>query len=237
MTAMRQSTAVKLASAVALAGSTQAYGQIIQLTLPNPIAEPPANGSEPQEFYDLTTGMTLPTNDGGLDIRFEYYHGMGYFGGGDYVFTAAKAYPGIALAENANGSAGYAPAIAAGTKIGSDTFNFKPGTYESILTQAYSGTVSTYQQPNTPEYLAFQFTGSDGKLHDGYFELETQISTGPDSPGGLIFLQAEYNSQPDTGDGTGDIVVPEPGTLSSLLMGAAALGAVGLARRRRAIAD
>jgi hypothetical protein len=229
MTSMRKSMAVKLAGAAALASASQAYGQIIPLDLPGTVTDL-GPGTEPQEFYNLSAGGVDLTTNTGPDFRFEYDNG-----GGGYIFSGAKIYAGagggVAVAVNY-----YAPEVPAGTKVGSDTFTFTTGTYSSFLVQnvAYGDTYSN-QQPNTPEYLVFQFTGTDNKLHDGYFEVET-LAGGPGTVGSFAFLQGAYNSQPDTGDGLGDIVVPEPGTLSSLIMGAAALGAVGLVRRRRAIA-
>jgi hypothetical protein len=238
---MEKSLTLKLAGAVALAGSSQAYGQILPLTLPTNVPGVPPDGSENSEFYTVLSGITSgsPT---GADFKFEYYNGSSYFFTGA---TPIKLTTGVAV--NYPGGF-YDSAIAFGTKIGTDTYSFTkgfgPGASPSnltVLAQSYpGGPVTSYMQPNTPTYLGFQFADGSGNIHDGYLELESATYTSPTSPGGLLFLSGAYNATPDIGDGLGDVTAgeapaaaPEPSTLSALVLGAAALGGIGLARRRR----
>jgi hypothetical protein len=259
---MSKSAAFKLAGAAALAGSTQAYGQVILMTpsmLPSNIPGGPPQ-TNTSETYDVTAGVT---NGGSPDFTFQYvnssfvYAGTTYYNFSTYISNLkAKS----AIASTFNGPFLYADALAVGTKIGIDTplqFNQPNTSYTytspttglpvtrainpvTYLTYTFDGGSSggEQQQPNSPYYIGFQFTdGVDGKIHDGWLELESNTYTDPGNPGGLIFLGGAYNSVADTGDGAGDILVgevPEPGTISSLVLGAAALVGVGLMRRRRA---
>jgi hypothetical protein len=249
----RSAHAFKLAGAAALAGSTQAYGQIVLITpsnLPSNITGYAPTYPAPlvTETYDVSAGET---NGGTPDFSFHYWNSSYFYAGtgktySTFYTSVANLKMGAAIASSFQGTPFlYADAISAGTKIGSDTLNFyqptrlvNPVTY---LTYTYQGaTVNGLQQPNTPTYLGFQFTGADSQIHDGWLELESETYTSPSSPGGLIFLGGAYNSVADPGadsGGVGDIFageVPEPGTISSLMLGAAALVGVGLMRRRRA---
>ena len=237
-------------AAAAIAGSTQAYGQIIPIaSLPSDITSNPATGANTIEYYNVLTGVTTPNQVPGDDFRFEVASGP--YGGGTFANSAVVP---IQLKDSiaVTNAALYPPAaaISAGTKIGSDTYSFSsptapftgaPGTPEDkiYLVGVYDGTPYTAQQPNSPTYLGFQFADATGNIHDGYFELETTVdaTTGADT---LEFLNGAYNSAVDTGNGSGDITagemdIPEPGTLSSLVLGAAALAGVGLMRRRRTV--
>jgi hypothetical protein len=244
---MKQSAvALKMAGAVALAGSSQAYGQIISLTaLPANILGTPqsASTSPTVEFYDLTNGTSTATNTGDDTLEFAYINGTnnGYaefstgvigFNGGD---AAAYLYSGTGNA--------YAYAVPKGTKIGSGSpYKFRQVNRFTDLSLVLDGTAYGIQHPNTDEYLGFQFLDStDNMIHDGYLELDSEPYTSASSPGGLIFIAGAYNALPaDAPLGAGAITagepatIPEPGTVSALLLGATALGAVGLMRRRRA---
>jgi hypothetical protein len=251
---MNKSVALKLAGAAAMAGSTQAYGQIVLLTLPDNIpGSPDSAGRIPgsSEYYDVLAGLSSssPTDDSNPNFHPDFI--FSYDNTGGYFFTTVS---GIKTGSATSGvlatgpgpyfyTTVYANAVAKGTNIGLDTpptfySNPAPATYPSTYLTIQGGP-NTIQQPDSPTYLAFQFTdGYDGLVHNGYLELETATYTDESNKGGLIFLGGAFNSvAADAPGGAGDILagaVPEPGTISSLMLGAAALGGVGLLRRRRA---
>ncbi len=241
---MNKAVAFKLAGAAALAGSSQAYGSIVVVTPPNNLNGFPDDGSQSQEIegYDFYTGQTNPTTNP-ADFSFKYnnipfifdifsnvYSGVqGFNTGGPTVNTVAATY-----------TYGYnADQLTVGTKVGNDNPLLQfVASYDTIGGPG----VLTLTGSTTPQaevtYMGVEFTDPSGVLHNGYLELEVVNNT-PSDPGGLFFLGAAYNSlSANAPDGAGDITVealPEPGTISSLALGAAALGGVGLLRRRRSI--
>jgi hypothetical protein len=252
---MNKSAVLKVAGAAALAGSTQAYGQIVQLSLPANLTLPTPTNSEmahPDYFRSFASEdyTVQPSSSIGTDFYFSAFYSRPtpYFGTGVYPMKIGNGVAGTYI-----GGTFYASGLAAGTKIGTDTtLTFDTQTAASLATynnlailagssdgmnSQNTSTLLNAQQPNMPVYLGFQFVDGQNNVHDGWLELNSTLSGDPSSPGGLTFLGGAYNSVADTGDGTGDILVgevPEPGTISSLVMGAAALGCVGLMRRRRA---
>jgi hypothetical protein len=244
---MKQSTyALKLAGAAALAGSTQAYGQIVELTLPPLLTLPAPTNSRPN-FPDETFSFTgesysvQPSSSIGPDFYFSafYSNPTPYFNTAVYPLN-----PGNGVVVTYAGS-NYATALTVGDKIGSDTpLTFDTVSDVAILAGSSDGnnsanpnTLPNAQPVNTSVYIGFQFKDGLNNVHDGWMELDSTLSVGETSPGGLTFMRGAYNSVADTGNGAGDILVgevPEPGTISSLVLGAAALVGVGLLRRRRA---
>lgn len=242
---MSKSVTFKLAGAAALAASSQAYGQII-ITPPSNIPgnDPSASPGFVNEFYDVQTGATSASATGPgftADFEFQYYN-IAETGGNYFSTRIIPLLPGDSFA--GNGFYFYnADAIPSGAKVGSDNYTFvdSGGSYGSAtLAESYGSPATSFssQQVDQKTFLGFQFTGSDSLIHDGYIELESESYVSPSNPGGLIFFGAAYNSAADALDGSGDITtpaIPEPGTLSSLMLGAAALGGVGLLRRRRSL--
>ena len=248
---MNKSVAFKLTGAAALAGSSQAYGQIVVITPPDNLTNPGTGSGVytfQNEYYNVLMGQTDSSGTSADDFQFAYFisHGadplsQAYVTGYNPSSVVASA---LVYVPTAQQSYLYADALSLGAKIpGNLQFNNQAGSPGTIyLTSVASdGTVVTpgnYQQPNTIEYLGFQFLDSnDSKLHNGWIELESVTYPNGDLSG-VNFLGAAYNSVPaDALYGAGDITageVPEPGTISSLMLGAAALVGVGLMRRRRA---
>ena len=156
---------------------------------------------------------------------------------GVYGLGGAKA----AAYQYSTANSAYAYSAAKGSKIGTGgayKFNQYAGRFTFLTLYANGSSYNSLQPLNTPTYLGFEFTSTDGLLHDGWLELESETYASASSPGGLIFLGGAYNNVADSAGGTilvgQTAAVPEPGTLSALALGAAGLVGVGLKRRRKA---
>ena len=233
-----------LAGAVAVAGASQAYGQVVNVAAPTNITGKASTSASSKEYYDVDTGTTSTTKTAATDLEFGYFNSATEFFTGVYGFNGSKA---AAYEYGGSGSAysAYAYAVAKGGKIGTGgSYAFAQHTgYFTLMSFTYKGKpYNSLQTTGTPEYLGFQFTAADGLLHDGWLLLESDTYTSAASPGGLKFLGAAYNTTPDAAGGTilagqmGTNAVPEPGTLSALAVGAAALAGVGIKRRKAALA-
>ena len=236
-------TLTGFAGAAALAGSTQAYGTIVNLVDPSNIAgHAPSTAASSKEYYTILTGKTS-TKSTGAQLEFGYLNSSTYnefFTGLYGLTTGTKA----AAYYSAAGTV-YSYPLGKGATIGTGgayAFNQKAG-YFTLMSLVVNGTTYGFgaSSVNTPEYLGFQFLDTaDGLVHDGWLEIENETYTSAASPGGLIFLGGAYNNVADSAGGTilagqmGTNAVPEPGTLSALAAGAAALVGVGLKRRRKA---
>lgn len=228
-----------LSGAIAFAGASQAYGAVVNLTLPTNIpGHAPSTATTTREYYNVETGVTSTTTaaNPGYDLNLGYYNNSttNQFFTGVYVNGG-----GGVVSYYASNMTNYAYGVTLGKTIGTGgnyaTFGQKTG-YYSILSLTYNGTPYAIMQPGTPYYLGFQFTAADGLRHDGWLQLESDAYVSAANPGGFRFLAGAYNTTPDAQGGiiaAGQTAVPEPGTLSSLAVGAAALGGLGLKRRRR----
>ncbi len=229
-----------LVGAVALAGASQAYGTIISVAPPTSIPGVATTSASVKEYWDVDTGTTSGTKTAATDLEFGYFNSSTEFFTGVYGFNGSKA---AAYEYQGSGSAysAYAYNATKGSLIGTGgAFAFAQHTgYFTLMAFTYNGNpYNSLQTTGAIQYLGFQFKAADGLLHDGWLELESDTYTSAASPGGLKFIAAAYNSVPD-GTAAGLIAsgdpgaVPEPGTLSALALGAAALVGVGLKRRRR----
>jgi hypothetical protein len=218
---MDKSTALKLAGAAALAGSSQAYGQIVPLT-PLPSALNTTPGGSSTEYYTL--GGSTSTSPGG-DLQIDLYEdNSGNLSVDVLPVQSTDAVAGFSFPSSGVQYAFPAP-LTFGAKIGTGSAN-TPTFFTGDPAYPFFA-IPFAQLPNSPQYIGFQF-GPAGNIHDGYLELDSL------SPGDLTFLSGAYNSVAEDGLGGGDIfAVPEPSTLSALVLGAVALGGLGLARRRR----
>ena len=233
-------TLTGLAGAVAVAGASQAYGTVINVAPPTTITgHTPSTAGTSREYWNPATGTTSATTGADL-INFGYYNNSSTneFFTGMYVLNGTGV-----VGYYASNATQYAYGLAKGATIGTGatyaTFGQKAG-YYSILSLTYKGTAYAIQKPGTTYYVGFQFADSkDGLLHDGWVELESDTFTSTANPGGLKFIAAAYNDVSDAAGGTiaigavGTNAIPEPGTLSALALGAAALGGIGLKRRRQ----
>jgi hypothetical protein len=234
-----------LAGAAALAGTTQTYAAIVNLTLPSNIVgesdtttDPTTRSGTLRLYYDSNTGASQIGTGALAGDNFEFTlretASTGLLETGMYIFGG-----GAPAAYYASNGTAYVYPLPKGTTIGTGAVNFyqKAG-YLSLLSVNYGGT--TYGlgvAPGQQEYIGFQFTAADNLLHDGWLELETVAYTSGASPGGLEFIAGAYNSTPDSMGGTieaGQSAVPEPGSLAALVAGAGALTGVGCKRRRAA---
>jgi hypothetical protein len=251
--------ALKLAGAAALAGSSQAYGQIVVITpnmLPANMTNPSPSGTVPgaitniNDYYDVLTGKTTNTSTAGDNFHFGYFiSGGGYFSQ-SYVTGLNTTGPNpptpaglIASVYVPSRGYLYADALSQGATIPGALQFYQQGVPGIYLTSvAADGTVATpsnFMQPNTDEYLGFQFVDGQNNVHNGWLELDSVTYPGGANGAnlsGVNFIAGAYNSVAAGPNGAGDILVgevPEPGTISSLVLGAAALVGVGLLRRRR----
>ena len=231
-----------LAGAAAFAGATQSYGTIVNLVDPSNITgNAPNTAASTKEFYSVDTGKTTTTSTG-AEFEFGYLNSSTYneFFTGIYGLKGAKA----AAYQYSTANSAYAYAIPKGGVIGTGgpfKFNQYTSRFTFLSLYANGSSYNSIQPLNTPEYLGFEFTSTtDGLLHDGWLEIESETYTSAASPGGLIFIAGAYNTVADSAGGTilagqvGTNAIPEPGTLSALALGAAGLAGLGLKRRRQA---
>ena len=238
-------TLTGLAGAVAFAGASQAYGDIVSLTLPTDIGGYGPSATATREYWDANTGASSqytarPTPVPSYDLEFLYENSntvsllVSEISGND-----AKG-EGTANYYYAGNGQFFAYSIGKGQTIGTaGNYNYfaQSPKYFSILSEVYNGTDAAIVPSNTDSYVGFQFLSTtDDKLHNAWLLVDTVPYTNAANPGGLEFLAGAYNTVPD-GTAAGLIAagaVPEPGTLAFLAAGAAGLAGVGLQRRRRA---
>lgn len=248
---MKATTSGGLLGAMAIAGGTSAYGDIVAISristskpvLNSRINPPIVTGVPP----DLTNNPGAATtsvnwdvnNDGIIDFTFQ----------NRYPNTQLPG-PGVVFQLNMNPAAGtaatngvisyngpfirYAFALQANAVIGPGGA-FSTTTQLTLGSQYISGGVATYYggfaagpnangavPPGTFAYAGFRFQAADG-THYGWVRLAV-------SAGLIDFDSAAYNTTPNQQILAGQI--PEPGTMAMMAMGAAAIVGAAIKRRR-----
>ena len=238
-----------LAGAAAMAGASQAYGAVVNVTLPtNIVGTAPSaagtainrsidlNGDGQRDVYiryrDIAEPATANTTGGTLLLSYIYMGtstAQGGVYGGQIATGGTPAY------------STYAFSLAQGTSVGSSGVFYQTSGYLSHLVTNYKGTNYGFTdylgKAGVAENVGFKFLTSTGQTDYGYIQLATDPYVSAANPGGIKFLGLAY-------DNSGAAItipaipagVPEPGTLAALAVGAAAVAGVGLKRRRAAAA-
>ncbi len=232
------SLAIKgLTGAVALAGTTQAYGAVV-------IGNAPLTNTITGTATANTGGFTSWDIDG--DGVLDFTVGAAVFRAGgtpplqrpDSTTSVNGVYP----SEMAVGYAGYSPVfgktiycsnLALGTTVGSTSAFTGLNDAYGFLGNRY-GTTAKGQFLNTTGYIGFRFLES-GALHYGYAEFSSVLSgsTNADATCTVTYLGSYYETTANTPIVIG--AVPEPGSLAALAFGVA--GMVGTVACRRLKTD
>ena len=229
-----------LAGAVAIAGGSQAYGAIVNVTPPATLTNTPGGGTQ------------IPGATTGVIGTFTYWD-VNSDGTNDFLFTdrypntAAGSY-GVVWQENmnpatsalatTNGVISYAGAfVRYGTAL-SQGFSIATGGAFSTTTAVTLGSRYSYGANGVSYYGGFATGGkvgqnyfagfrfaSGGNTYYGYVQLAV-------SAGQITFVNAAYNNTPNTAILAGARAVPEPGTMAALAVGAMVTG-VAIKRRRQ----
>lgn len=217
-----------LAGAAALAGATQAYGNVVVRPLPANI-----NGNNPTNTSTATVTRTIDVDGNGttdLQVRYRSFTTGGYQIQQSFVFSQT----GKVLAAGPTGGSGdqyYAYQLGAGAVI--------PGAYQLGQSATFLTHVATnidgsdygYWALGDRGFIGFTFLNAASQLVSGYLEMRTNAF-----PGSTPFVGVEFFSLAYETDG-GSInagEVPEPSTLAALAFGGLGLAAAAYKRRKQA---
>ena len=225
-----------LAGAVAIASGTSAYGAIVQVFPPPDLMNVPGGAN--------TTAVWDVNGDGIFDFSFNNRY-PNTAPGNTGVIWQLSMNPFSSAATNGLVSYSgpfvrYAFALQEGTPVGSFSSDFSTQT-QVVLGSKYSygsagvnyyggfaaGGPNGSVNPGTFAFVGFRFNAADG-THYGWMKLSVNA-------GIIDFHTAAYESTPNTAIITTilDPLVPEPGTMALLALGA--VGVIGaVAKRRRA---
>ena len=216
-----------LAGAMAIAGGSEAYGAVVQVTPPATITGTGTSG-EATETYDIN-------GDGTPDFIFGA--GAANIGGSKYLaYTGITAYSGGTVGYLVDGAYDYASKLAKGTTVGASSY-FVQGTYLTNISIKYGTTTAGMFKSGVAGYLGFSFTEADG-THYGYITVTSTLAStasGATSSGKLTFGKAYYDNVAGEAITIGG-AVPEPSTLGALAFGLAGTVGAALYRRKRAAA-
>jgi hypothetical protein len=225
-----------LAGAVAIASGTSAYGSIVTV---NP---PPDSITTPG--VDLLPFAWDVNNDGASDFLFRNRFPNTLPGDLGVVwqenmspFTGTAATNGLISYDGA--FIRYAFALAPGFLIGPANTDFSTSAQVTLGSRYSYGSAGIFNYggfaagpnangavaPGTFAFAGFRFTATDG-THFGWIKLAV-------TDGVIDFVNAAYESTPDTAIMAGDIgAIPEPGTMALLALGAAGILGTTIKRRR-----
>ena len=233
------SLAIKgLTGAVALAGTTQAYGTVVAGHPPlSTVITGTGSASSPGGFtsWDIDGDGTLDFTVGATVFR---AGGRPPLQQPDSITSVNGVYP----SEMAVGYAGYSPVfgktiycsnLAVGTTVGSTSAFTGLNNAYGFLGNRY-GTTAKGQFLSTTGFIGFRFLES-GALHYGYAEFSSVLtgSTNANASCTITYLGSYYETAANTPIVVG--AVPEPGSLAALAFGVA--GAVGVAAYRQCRPD
>lgn len=224
-----------LMGALAIAGGTTAYGQIISVATPADFVVAPGTVNAPPANWDVN-------GDAVNDFTFSYRYNNVATGSGVIWQANMSPFAGSAATNGLISYAGpfvqYAFARTLGSNVGAGEA-FSTTTSVTLGSRYRSGGVPSYYggfaangrtpgtiangavAPGTLAYVGFRFNDFDG-THYGWILLSV-------GPGSIDFVSAAYQSMPNTPIAAG--AIPEPGTLGLLALGA--VGVVGAAIKRR----
>lgn len=226
---IQKSNAIKrattgLAGAVAIAGGTSAYAQIITVATPADFII--AAGT-------ATTSVNWDVNGDGIsDFTFNYRYPNTAAGNGVIWQANMNPFAGSAATNGIISYAGafvrYGTPLTLGTSIGTGGA-FSVTTQVTLGSRYLTGGVPRYYggfangvAPGTQRYAGFRFVDNVGATHYGWILLSV-------SAGSIDFVSAAYQATANTAILAG--AVPEPGTMAALALGA--VGVLGAVVRRR----
>lgn len=229
---MKADNAVKKASkglvgALAIAGGSAAYGNVVVVTPPPTLAPPTVPLPETttsqgvSEFWDVN-------NDGIDDFQFTFRQPQ-TAGSLDWQ---ANVFAQTGVTFGALGTTFfYVQRFNAGDTIGPSP-NVIPTAQQGILASRFATTsYGNFLSPNSRGFMGFQFTTMAGSFF-GYLELKATKAPAGGQPG-IQFFSAAYDNTPLTPIMAGATAVPEPGTLAMLAFGAAGVLTVQQRRKRK----
>ena len=224
-----------LTGAVALAGSTQAYGAVVDGNAPlaSTITGTATAGTGGYTSWDIDGDGVLDFTIGAAVSR---AGGTPPLQQPDAITSVNGVYP----SEMAVGYIRYSPVfgrniycsnLAVGTAVGpasafpglNDVYGFLGNRY---------GATTNGQFPSTTGYIGFRFLES-GQVHYGYAEFSSVLtgSTNADATCTVTYLGSYYETAANTPIIVG--AVPEPGSLAALAFGVAGTAGVMANRRKR----
>lgn len=231
-----------LAGALAIAGGTTAYGDIISVATPADFNVAPGTASVSVN-WDVN-------GDSVVDFIFNYRYNNTATGSGVIWQANMNPFTGSAATNGTVGYQGafirYVTALPGGFSVGATLANsagggannFSTATQATLGSRYLSAGVPSYYSgfasgpggthnavaPGTPAFVGFRFV-SGGQTLYGWI----QLSVGA---GSIDFISAAYQSTPGTAIAAG--AIPEPSSLAMLALGAAGIAGLMVSKRRRA---